>query len=75
MHNMSSSLNKKAMLKPYSDTFPKAKDPINMRAITINAKNRIVVDFEKENRLSKTISLYNKGLTQSEIAQFESTRK
>jgi hypothetical protein len=73
MHNMISSLNKKAMLKPYSDTFPKAKDPINMRAI--NAKNRIVVDFEKENRLSKTISLYSKGLTQSEIAQFESTRK
>ena len=55
------------MLKPCPDTIFKTKNPVNLR--TDNAKNELVMDFEKENRLSETISLYSKGLTQSEIAQ------
>jgi hypothetical protein len=31
--------------------------------------NLAPIDFEKENRLAKIISLFSKGLTQSEIAQ------
>ena len=34
-----------------------------------NIQNLPVLDIEKENRLSKIISLYSKGLTQAEIAQ------
>jgi hypothetical protein len=34
-----------------------------------NIQNLPVVDIERENRLSKIISLYSKGLTQAEIAQ------
>src|SRR5918994_5442365 len=35
----------------------------------INIRNLPILDIEKENRLSRIISLYSKGLTQSEIAQ------
>jgi transcriptional regulator with XRE-family HTH domain len=34
-----------------------------------NLQNLPVLDIEKENRLSRIISLYSKGLTQAEIAQ------
>jgi DNA-binding NarL/FixJ family response regulator len=34
-----------------------------------NTQNLPVWDIEKENRLSKVISLYSKGLSQEEIAQ------
>jgi DNA-binding NarL/FixJ family response regulator len=34
-----------------------------------NIQNLPVLDIEKENRLSKVISLNSKGLTQAEIAQ------
>ena len=34
-----------------------------------NIQKLLVLDIEKENRLSKIISLYSKGLTQAEIAQ------
>ena len=34
-----------------------------------NIQNLPVLDIEKENRLSKIVSLYSKGLTQEEIAQ------
>src|ERR687887_2311113 len=34
-----------------------------------NIQNLPVLDIEKENRLSKIITLYSKGLTQAEIAQ------
>src|SRR5919197_703535 len=34
-----------------------------------NIQNLPVLDIEKENRLSRIISLYSKGLTQAEIAQ------
>src|SRR5215216_925030 len=34
-----------------------------------NIQNLPILDIEKENRLSRIISLYSKGLTQSEIAQ------
>lgn len=39
------------------------------RANSSNLQNIQVLDIEKENRLSKIISLYSKGLTQAEIAQ------
>jgi transcriptional regulator with XRE-family HTH domain len=34
-----------------------------------NIQNLPVLDIEKENRLSRVVSLYSKGLTQAEIAQ------
>ena len=34
-----------------------------------NTQNLPILDIEKENRLSRIISLYSKGLTQAEIAQ------
>src|SRR5919109_5389919 len=34
-----------------------------------NIQNLPVLDIEKENRLSRIVSLYSKGLTQAEIAQ------
>lgn len=35
---------------------------------TIKSQNVTVTNIERENRLSRIISLYSKGLTQSEIA-------
>lgn len=49
-----------------TETIPKNSDSVNLRAR--NAENVTVINIEKENRLSRIISLYSKGLTQSEIA-------
>jgi IS30 family transposase len=67
MHKMSSAMNKKSTLNPNPETILKARDPVNLR--TNKAENVTVIDIEKENRLSRIISLYSKGFTQSEIAQ------
>lgn len=37
--------------------------------MSLAASNIAVIDIEKQNRLSKVISLYSKGLNQEEIAQ------
>ena len=37
--------------------------------LSSSIQNLSVLDIEKENRLSRIISLYSKGLTQAEIAQ------
>jgi transcriptional regulator with XRE-family HTH domain len=67
MHNMSITMNKKAMIRPYPGTVFNASTPTN-REIN-KTRNVSVIDIEKENRLSKIISLYSKGFTQSEIAE------
>ncbi len=52
----------------YSDT--NATDKINaVIRNSSNIQNLPVLDIEKENRLSRIVSLYSKGLTQAEIAQ------
>src|SRR5215203_5755673 len=50
-----------------SGAAPKTTDAVNIN--NSNIKNLPVLDIEKENRLSRIISLYSKGLTQAEIAQ------
>jgi transcriptional regulator with XRE-family HTH domain len=57
-------------------TPPKALNPATTSKILNSANtnngsipNSAVFDIEKENRLSRIISLYSKGLTQAEIAQ------
>jgi hypothetical protein len=60
-------MNKKAMIKPYPETVLSVSNPNNRG--TGKTQNMSVIDIEKENRLSKIISLYSKGHTQSEIAE------
>lgn len=50
-----------------SETSPKATNGINPS--NSNIQNLPVLDIEKDNRLSKIIVLYSKGLTQAEISQ------
>jgi transcriptional regulator with XRE-family HTH domain len=60
-------MNKKDMIKPYPETVLDASNPASRG--TNRTQNVSVTDIEKENRLSKIISLYSKGHTQSEIAE------
>jgi transcriptional regulator with XRE-family HTH domain len=60
-------MNKKDMIKPYPETVLTAGNPAYRE--TNQTQNVSVIDIEKENRLSKIISLYSKGHTQSEIAE------
>lgn len=62
---MDSRLHKKPMLT--SEIPSKATGKFNLKPE--QPENLSIIDIEKENRLSKIISLYSKGLTQSEIAQ------
>jgi predicted DNA-binding protein (UPF0251 family) len=66
MHIMNSTVNKKAMLNSYPETIHQAGDTVNLKPE--KSQNVTMINIERENRLSKIISLYSKGLTQSEIA-------
>jgi transcriptional regulator with XRE-family HTH domain len=64
------------MTSPMHKTPPKLLNPDAASKFigTVNTKNSNIqnlpiLDIEKENRLSRIISLYSKGLTQAEIAQ------
>lgn len=67
MHNMSTTMNKKDMINLYPETVLNASNPDDKG--TNKTQNVSVVHIEKENRLSKIISLYSKGHTESEIAE------
>jgi hypothetical protein len=62
---MNSSLHKRTSLVSGVSSKATAKSNISSEQV----ENLTPIDIEKENRLSKIISLYSKGLTQSEIAQ------
>jgi transcriptional regulator with XRE-family HTH domain len=62
---MNSSLHKRPSLASGMSSKATAKSNISPEQV----ENLAPIDIEKENRLSKIISLYSKGLTQSEIAQ------
>lgn len=71
MHKMSATMHKDLPSNPRNHTITNTKKE-NTGAATIkeNPSPKItVLDIEKENRLSKVISLYSKGLSQEEIAQ------
>ena len=54
------------MLNHYPETTHRTDDSMNLK--TDKSQNVSVMNIERENRLSRIISLYSKGLTQSEIA-------
>jgi transcriptional regulator with XRE-family HTH domain len=62
---MNSPLHKRPSLDSGVSSKATAKSSISPEQV----ENLAPIDIEKENRLSKIISLYSKGLTQSEIAQ------
>ena len=65
---MTSSMHKNTPERLNSKMTTTNKTSVVSRGIS-NIQNLPVLDIEKENRLSKIISLYSKGLTQAEIAQ------
>ena len=78
MHKMSTTVHKNTPskfvtgLKNNSSTAISSADKSNQKASikgNMAAASKIaVIDIEKQNRLSKVISLYSKGLNQEEIA-------
>lgn len=66
MHKMNSNMNNKAMLNSYPETIHRPRESVALE--TTKSQNATVINIERENRLSRIISLYSKGLTQSEIA-------
>ena len=66
MHNMSTTMNKKAMLNYHPQSIQRPDESVSLE--TNKSQNLTVINIERENRLSRIISLYSKGLTQSEIA-------
>ena len=54
------------MLNSYSETIHRPDESLALE--TNKSQNVTVINIERENRLSRIISLYSKGLTQSEIA-------
>lgn len=65
---MTSSMHKTTPKPPNAAiTTPNLTNAVNTN--NSNTQNLHVLDIEKENRLSRIISLYSKGLTQEEIAQ------
>ena len=66
MHIMSITMNKKDMINPYPEAIRKSDDSVSSN--TNKFQNVSVLNIEKENRLSRIISLYSKGLTQTEMA-------
>ena len=64
MHKMTSPLHKKTTSTELSS---KATSKSSLRPAQL--ENLPNIDVEKENRLSKIISLYSRGQTQSEIAR------
>jgi transcriptional regulator with XRE-family HTH domain len=63
---MSTTLNKKGILKSYSEPTRRPDESVNVE--TNHSLKVSVVNIERENGLSRIISLYSKGLTQAEIA-------
>jgi transcriptional regulator with XRE-family HTH domain len=63
---MNSNMNNKAMLNSYPETIHRPRESVALE--TTKSQNATVINIERENRLSRIISLYSKGLTQSEIA-------
>lgn len=59
-------MNKKALLNYQPE--PTQSPDESMSLETNKSQNVTVINIERENRLSRIISLYSKGLTQSEIA-------
>lgn len=63
---MNSNMNKKAMLNSYPETIHRSDESA---ALEVNKPQNItMINFERENRLSRIISLHSKGFTQTEIA-------
>jgi predicted transcriptional regulator len=71
MHKMSATMHKDLPSKPRNHTITNTrKEDTDAATMKANLYPKIaVLDIEKENRLSKVISLYSKGLNQEEIAQ------
>jgi transcriptional regulator with XRE-family HTH domain len=65
MHKINSSLHKKSDIASGIASKAIAKSNIGSEQV----ENPAPIDIEKENRLAKIISLFSKGLTQSEIAR------
>src|SRR5262245_29744292 len=63
---MSVTMSKKDIINPYPEGICKSVDSVSSN--TNKLQNVSVLNIERENRLSRIISLYSKGLTQSEIA-------
>lgn len=63
---MSTTMNKKAMLNYHPQSIQRPDESVSLE--TNKSQNLTVINIERENRLSRIISLYSKGLTQSEIA-------
>ena len=59
-------MNNKSMLNHYPEAIHKSDDSVNLN--TNKLQNVSVLNIERENRLSRIISLYSKGLIQTEIA-------
>ncbi len=70
MHKMSTKLHKNSGIKvPQDSSFNTTNILINSDTPNVNGLPRISAqDIEKENRLSKVISLYSKGFSQEQIA-------
>jgi predicted transcriptional regulator len=64
---MTSAMHKKIPEQLNSETTVNRTSVVNQTSS--NLQNLPALDIEKENRLSRIISLYSKGLTQTEIAQ------
>jgi len=67
---MSARMHKELLQKPRNHTMTNTKkEDTDAATIKANVSPKItVLDIEKENRLSKVISLYSKGVSQEEIA-------
>jgi transcriptional regulator with XRE-family HTH domain len=63
---MSTTMNKKAILNSCPEPTRRPDESLNLE--TNKSLNVTLINIERENRLSRIISLYSKGLTQTEIA-------
>ena len=63
---MNSTVNKSTKLDSYPEMIHKASDSVTLKPN--KSQSVTVLNIERENRLSRIISLYSKGLNQSEIA-------
>jgi hypothetical protein len=66
MHNMSTTMNKKTMLNSRPKSTQRPDEPVILQ--TDKSQNVSVINIKRENRLSGIISLYSKGLNQTEKA-------
>jgi transcriptional regulator with XRE-family HTH domain len=66
MHNISTTMNNKALLKYPLEPTQRSDESLSLE--TNKPQNLATMNIDRENRLSRMITLYSKGLTQSEIA-------